>query len=152
MRVQSDLGGVRCRPASWSRPTARGRRTGRPHAVEACCVTTILESRDRSISPCMRPAHQKCVANQAFAHLAARQGSIWQDVRLIYLTHSHLKLRTHSVSGDSTRRHYNVHQDSDRSGHRSRNRFGCAGGDQAEQQQSQLERERLPGRACRLES
>jgi hypothetical protein len=46
--------------------------------------------------PACCAAHQKRVANQAFAYLAGLQGSIWQDVRLIYLTHSPLKLRTHT--------------------------------------------------------
>src|SRR5262245_54387689 len=39
---------------------------------------------------CMLCRASKAVANRAFAYLAGLQGSIWQDVRLIYLTHSQL--------------------------------------------------------------
>ena len=61
-----------------------------------CCATTILESRDRSIPSLDTAPRIKHVLRKALAYLAGLQGLVRQDVRLIYLARSHLRLRTHT--------------------------------------------------------
>ena len=98
------------------------------------------------IKSCCEPGF--CISRRSSRiDLAGRQADL-PDAFASLVTNTH----RNGVSGDLTRRHHHAHQGSDRSGHHSRNRFGCVGGDQAEQQQSQLGRVRLPRRVCRLDS